>query len=137
MFFFKYSYSNMHLCPFIKIKFNLYEAKRLTASTLLHRQVLFIELGTVQTGTGKVDPARKFKCTTVALAKFTKWNNCFHLQGPARTMQSFTIVYKYSFFSGNPVPSTLYFLIYQEFLFRKFVSKEFFKCVGEYLNNLK
>ena len=25
-----------------------------------------IELGTVQTGTGKVDPARKFKCTTAA-----------------------------------------------------------------------
>ena len=56
----------MHLCPFIKIKFNLYEAKRLTASTLLHRQVLFIELGTVQTGTGKVGTARKFKCTTAA-----------------------------------------------------------------------
>ena len=26
----------------------------------------FIELGTVQTGTGKVDPVRKFKCTTAA-----------------------------------------------------------------------
>ena len=25
-----------------------------------------IELGTVQTGSGKVDPARKFKCTTAA-----------------------------------------------------------------------
>ena len=38
----------------------------MTASTLLHRLVLSIELGTVQTGTGKVDPARKCKCTTAA-----------------------------------------------------------------------
>ena len=38
----------------------------LTASTLLHQLVLSIELGTVQTGTGKVDPARKFKYTTAA-----------------------------------------------------------------------
>ena len=52
------------ICPFSKSKFILYEA--LTASTLLHRLVLSIELGTVQTGTGKVDPARKFKCTTAA-----------------------------------------------------------------------
>ena len=29
-----------------------------------HRLVLSIELGTVQTGTGKIDPALKFKCTT-------------------------------------------------------------------------
>ena len=35
-------------------------------STLLHWLILSIELGTVQTGTGKVDPARKFKCTTAA-----------------------------------------------------------------------
>jgi len=35
-------------------------------ATLLHRLILSIELGTVQTGTGKVDPARKFKCTTAA-----------------------------------------------------------------------
>ena len=47
------------ICPFSKSKFNLYEA-----STLLHRLVLFIELGTVQTAARKVDPARKFKCTT-------------------------------------------------------------------------
>ena len=53
-----------HLCPFSKSKFNLYQAKSLTASTLLHRLVLFLELGTVQTGTGKIDPALKFKCTT-------------------------------------------------------------------------
>ena len=38
----------------------------MTASTLLHWQVLSKELGTVQTGTGKVDPARKFKCTPAA-----------------------------------------------------------------------
>ena len=31
-----------HLCPFSKSKFNLYEASSLTASTLLHRLVLFI-----------------------------------------------------------------------------------------------
>ena len=36
------------------------------ASTLLHQLVLSIELGTVQTGIGKIDPARKFKCTTAA-----------------------------------------------------------------------
>ena len=32
----------------------------------MYRLVLSIELGTVQTGTGKVDPARKFKCITAA-----------------------------------------------------------------------
>ena len=55
-----------HLCPFSKSKLNLYEAWSLTASILLHRLVLSIELGTLQTGIGKVDPARKFKCTTAA-----------------------------------------------------------------------
>ena len=56
-----------HLCPFSKSKFNLYKAAQsLTALTLLHRLVLLILLGTVQTGMGKVDPARKFKCTTAA-----------------------------------------------------------------------
>ena len=35
-------------------------------STFLHRLVLSIVLGAVQTGTGKVDPARKFKCNTAA-----------------------------------------------------------------------
>ena len=55
-----------HICPFSKSKLNLYEAKSLTASTLLHQLVLSIELGIVQTGTGKVDPARKFKCTKAA-----------------------------------------------------------------------
>ena len=42
----------------------------MTASTLLLRLVLSIEQGTrgtIQTGNGKVDPARKFKCTTAAL----------------------------------------------------------------------
>ena len=53
-----------HFYPFSKSKFNPYEAQSLTASTLLHRLVLSIELGTVQTGTRKVDPAWKFKCTT-------------------------------------------------------------------------
>jgi len=38
-------------------------------STLLHRLVLSIELGTVQTVTEKVDPAQKFKCTTAARAE--------------------------------------------------------------------
>ena len=38
-------------------------------STFWHRLVLFIELGTVQTGTGKVDLTRKFKCTTAARDK--------------------------------------------------------------------
>ena len=37
-----------------------------TARTLLHQLVLSIELVTVQTGTGKVDPARNFKCTIAA-----------------------------------------------------------------------
>ena len=45
----------------------------LAASTLLHQLVLSIELGTVQTGTGKVDPARKFKCTTAARGKCPKF----------------------------------------------------------------
>ena len=60
------SISVTHLCPFSKSKFNLYEALSLTTSTLLHRLVLSIKLSTVQTRIGKVDPARKFKCTTAA-----------------------------------------------------------------------
>ena len=56
------------LAPFSKSKFNLYEAKSLAASTMLHRLVLSLELCTVQTWTGKVDPARKFKRTTAASA---------------------------------------------------------------------
>ena len=47
-----------HLCPFSKSKFNLFESKPLTASTLLQRQVLSIELFTVQTGAGKIVLAR-------------------------------------------------------------------------------
>ena len=70
----------MHICPFSKSKFNLYEAKSLTVSTLLHRLVLTIELGTVQTGTGKVDPARKFQmyfngclCSTISFLTLCKF----------------------------------------------------------------
>jgi len=47
-------------------KVNSIYMKPLTASILLYRQVLSIEQGTVQTGTGKVVPARKFNCTTAA-----------------------------------------------------------------------
>ena len=39
---------------------------------MLHRLVLFIELGTVQTGTGKVDPTRKFKCNTESIDEDSK-----------------------------------------------------------------
>ena len=51
-----------------------YEALSLTASTLLHRPVPLSPGDTVQTGTGKVDPARKIKCTTAyrALASLHK-----------------------------------------------------------------
>ena len=64
--FFLFSFGLTHLCPFSKSKFNLYKALSLTVSTMLLWLVLSIELGTVQTGTRKVDPARKFKCTTAA-----------------------------------------------------------------------
>ena len=40
----------------------------------MHQLVLSIELGTVQTGTGKVDPARKFKCTTAARENMSQSN---------------------------------------------------------------
>ena len=55
-----------------KNKFKLGTRKRciakesLTASTLLHRLVLSIELSTVKTWTGKVNLVRKLKCTTAA-----------------------------------------------------------------------
>ena len=43
----------------------------------MHRLVLSIELGTVQAGTGKVDPARKFKCTTAARGTmYNERNQC-------------------------------------------------------------
>jgi len=58
--FFNINHQSTHFCPFIKVN------STLTVSTLLHRLVLSINLGTVHTGTGQVDPARKFKCTTAA-----------------------------------------------------------------------
>ena len=61
-----------HLCPFSKSKFNLFEAYRRTVSTLLHRLFLSIKPGTVQSRTGKVDPARKFNCTTAAVYREVK-----------------------------------------------------------------
>ena len=55
--------------PLVKVNWT----QSLTASTLLHWLVLLsvcfiypMSGDTVQTGTGKVDPARKFKCTTAA-----------------------------------------------------------------------
>ena len=63
-------------------------------STLLHRLVLSIELGTVQTGAGKVDPARKFKCTT-ADREYTVYTTQL-------TVHHYT-VYKHSFTSEYPV----------------------------------
>ena len=51
------------------VKVNSAYMKHKVASTLLHRLVLSIELGTVQTGNGKADPAQKFKCTTAARVK--------------------------------------------------------------------
>ena len=60
-----------HLCPISKSKLNLHEAIRLTVSTY--------GLATVQTSTGKVDRARKFKRTTAArvieLSLFTYRNS--------------------------------------------------------------
>ena len=61
---------NTHHWPFRKSKFNL------TASTLLHRLVLFSvcfinpmsRRYSTNCRTGKVDPARRFKCTTAARA---------------------------------------------------------------------
>ncbi len=45
---------------------------------LVNRLVLSIELDTVQTGTGMVDPARKLKCTTAAREE-TWTNHKFYL----------------------------------------------------------
>ena len=67
-----------HLCPFSKSKFNL-KSDRVNLVLL---SVCFIYTqcpgDTVQTGTGKVDPARKFKCTTtvrVRIPKFSGWTS--------------------------------------------------------------
>ena len=62
--------------PLVKVNSTYMKRKSLTASTLLHRLVLSIELGTVQTGTGKVDPARKFKCTTAARDQIIDKKEC-------------------------------------------------------------
>ena len=72
--------------PLVKVN----STKSLTALRLLHRLVLLIVCfiypmsGRVQTGTGKVDPARKLKCTTAAcelLSSKIYWEeqNCFKL----------------------------------------------------------
>ena len=56
-----------HLCPCSKSKYLTYIwSIKSDRSTLLHWLVLSIELGIVQTRTGKVDMARKLKCTTAA-----------------------------------------------------------------------
>ena len=64
----------MQIFPFSKSKFNI------KSLTLLQRLVLSIELGTVQTGTGKVDPARKFKCTTAAREVWEKKTYPVHIR---------------------------------------------------------
>ena len=62
----------------------------MTASTLLHRLILSIELDTVQTGTGKVDPARKFKCTKAARAATTEVNSSFPSLGKEMVYMSYS-----------------------------------------------
>ena len=63
---------NRHLWPFGKSKFNLKSDRvNLVAPASPTMSALFTQWpgDTVQTGTGKVDPARKFKCTTAACDK--------------------------------------------------------------------
>ena len=54
----------MQICPYSSIQSDWVN--------LVSPAVLSIELGTVQTGIGKVDPAQKFQCTMAAHAKFPK-----------------------------------------------------------------
>ena len=55
-----------HLCPLVKVN-STYNRVNLVVSALLVQS----PGDTVQTGTGKVDPARKFKCTTAARVRRT------------------------------------------------------------------
>ena len=61
---------NMHLCLFSKSKFN-------SIWSIKSDRVNLVEpaspCGTVQTWTGKVDSARKFKCTTVKCYVLSTW----------------------------------------------------------------
>ena len=54
-----------HLCPFSKV--NSTYIKHKVCVNLVAQASPAIELGTVQTGTGMVEPARKLKCTMASL----------------------------------------------------------------------
>jgi hypothetical protein len=71
----------MHLWPFSKSKFNLKSARVnfvALAGYSYGVSALFTQCpgDTVQTGTGKVDPARKFKCTTAARELYMPYPWC-------------------------------------------------------------
>ena len=77
----------------------------MTASTLLLRLVLSIEQGTrgtIQTGNGKVDPARKFKCTTAALDN----GDLLSFLCLKCTMYIVFICNSHSFIVGQPIKTT-------------------------------
>ena len=58
-------YNITHPWPFSKSKFNL-KSDRINVAAPASPIITQCPGDTVQTGTGKVDPARKFKCTTAA-----------------------------------------------------------------------
>ena len=72
---------------------------------MLHRLVLYIELSTVQTEIGKVDSARKFKCTTAAHELkeiYTSVWLCSRFNLEIIILFEFQVVFTVSFFVGNP-----------------------------------
>ena len=73
----------------------------MTTSTLLYRLVLSIEPGTVQTGTGMVNPARKFKCTTASREidlLLTKSKPCYYLSYPKLIWKSIITLREFAIF---------------------------------------
>ena len=104
---------------FSKSKFNLYEA-----STLFHWLVLIIYLGTVQIGTGKVDPSRKFKCSTAACDSYAMFKRLNYPAGPVTS-------FKLKLLNGIKSQFTFLLSFYSRYKSHKFVQKLLRKIINE------
>ena len=121
---------------------------------MLHRLVQSIELGTVQTGTGKVDTARKFKCTKAARGQCNCNGTVVNMTFNSPLMEGQILLYKvYQQFTAvhfNYFPPYVAFFVFKsgncnfptKYLFKRNMSlsfiyffKEQFKVFNRILSN--
>ena len=99
---------------------------------MLHRLVLFIELGTVQTGSRKIDPARKFKCTTAALVILVR---NIKTRGATMSQSYSSLTHRFHLKSFFLIQSVLYYKVYELYFTRLEYSSQLSTCL--YLSRFK